>query len=139
MAPNPLVSIITPSFNQAPFLEATIKSVLDQEHPNIEYIVIDGGSTDGCVNILEKYSDRLDYWISEPDAGQTDAINKGFNMAKGEIFWYMGMPTLSTTRGSGLAGFQQQRRIMYDCVRDTFTYPNNRLSFAVDYGNKLGH
>ncbi len=89
MAHQPLVSIITPSFNQAPFLEATIQSVLDQDYPSIEYIVIDGGSTDGCLNILEKYSDRLDYWVSEPDAGQTDAINKGFNMAKGEIFAWL--------------------------------------------------
>jgi glycosyltransferase involved in cell wall biosynthesis len=86
MTDTPLVSIVTPSFNQAPFLEATIQSVLNQNYPNIEYIVIDGGSTDGCINILEKYSDKLSYWKSEPDAGQTDAINKGFNMAKGEIF-----------------------------------------------------
>jgi glycosyltransferase involved in cell wall biosynthesis len=82
----PLVSIVTPSFNQAPFLEATIQSVVDQDYPNVEYIVIDGGSTDGCVNILETYSNSLSYWKSEPDAGQTDAINKGFNMAKGEVF-----------------------------------------------------
>ena len=89
MAHTPLVSIVTPSFNQAPFLEATIQSVLEQDYPNIEYIVIDGGSTDGCVKILEKYSDQLSYWISEPDAGQTDAINKGFNLAKGEIFAWL--------------------------------------------------
>jgi glycosyltransferase involved in cell wall biosynthesis len=89
MTKTPLVSIVTPSFNQAPFLEATIQSVLEQEYPNIEYIVIDGGSTDGCVNILEKYSDHLESWISEPDDGQTDAINKGFNLARGEIFAWL--------------------------------------------------
>jgi glycosyltransferase involved in cell wall biosynthesis len=89
MTKTPLVSIVTPSFNQAPFLEATIQSVLEQEYPNIEYIVIDGGSTDGCVNILEKYSDHLESWISEPDDGQTDAINKGFNLARGEVFAWL--------------------------------------------------
>lgn len=89
MTDTPLVSIVTPSFNQANFLEATIQSVLSQDYPNIEYIVMDGGSTDGCVNILEKYAEQLTYWSSEPDAGQTDAINKGFNLARGEIFAWL--------------------------------------------------
>ncbi|NIM93312.1 MAG: glycosyltransferase [Anaerolineales bacterium] len=82
----PLVSIITPSFNQGQFLGATIRSVLDQDYPRIEYIVVDGGSTDGSVDILKGYSDDLSKWISEPDAGQTDAINKGFSIATGRIF-----------------------------------------------------
>jgi glycosyltransferase involved in cell wall biosynthesis len=89
MTDQPLVSIVTPSFNQANYLEATIQSVLSQDYPNIEYIVIDGGSTDGCVNILERYADQLTYWISEPDAGQTDAINKGFNLARGDVFAWL--------------------------------------------------
>jgi glycosyltransferase involved in cell wall biosynthesis len=81
----PLVSIVVPSFNQASFLEATVDSLLSQDYPLLEAIVVDGGSTDGSLEILRRYGPRLSRWISEPDAGQADAINKGLRMATGEI------------------------------------------------------
>ena len=82
----PRITIVTPSFNQAKYLPETIESILSQDYPNLEYIVIDGGSTDGSVDIIKKYESRLSYWVSEKDNGQSDAIMKGFERSTGELF-----------------------------------------------------
>jgi glycosyltransferase involved in cell wall biosynthesis len=87
--PRPSITIITPSLNQGAFIERTLRSVLDQGYERLEYLVLDGGSTDGTVDILRRYDDRLDWWVSEPDRGQTDALNKGLRRATGEVIGYV--------------------------------------------------
>jgi glycosyltransferase involved in cell wall biosynthesis len=94
----PRISIVTPSFNQGAFLEETIRSVLLQGYPNLEYIIIDGGSTDNSVEIISKYEPWLTYWVSERDRGQTHAINKGFNRATGQLFSYLNSDDLLAPR-----------------------------------------
>lgn len=84
----PLISVITPSYNQAQFIRATIDSVLSQDYPNLEYIVIDGGSIDGTLEILKSYGSKIK-WESGKDAGQSDAINKGLKLAQGELLAYL--------------------------------------------------
>ncbi|RLF26835.1 MAG: glycosyltransferase, partial [Thermoplasmata archaeon] len=85
----PRITIVTPSYNQGRFLEETILSVINQDYPNLEYFIIDGGSNDNSVDIIKKYEDKIDWWVSEPDEGQSDAINKGFSKATGDFLTWV--------------------------------------------------
>jgi glycosyltransferase involved in cell wall biosynthesis len=92
----PRVSLVTPSFNQARFLEDTILSVLNQGYPDLEYMVIDGGSTDGSPEVIRRHADRLAYWESTPDQGQSHAINKGWQRATGKYLWWLNSDDMLT-------------------------------------------
>lgn len=85
----PRITVITPSFNQGHLIEETINSVLDQNYPDLEYIVIDGGSTDATLEVIKKYEHKIAYWTSEPDGGQSEAINKGLRRATGDIVTWL--------------------------------------------------
>jgi len=119
MTNSPLVSIVTPSFNQAVYLEETIQSVLNQDYEPIEYIIVDGGSTDGSVEIIQRYAKKLGWWISEPDQGQTDAINKGFAHAQGEI----------------LAWLNSDDTYLPGAIREAVDYLKSQPQVGMVYGN----
>jgi hypothetical protein len=125
----PRISLVTPSFNQADFLEATLRSVLDQGYPNLDYIVIDGGSKDGSVEILRRYADRLSFWVSEPDGGHADAINKGFARSSGEIMGWINSDDILLPGSLRLVGslFAAHPQMEWLTSAGTVTEPEGRI------------
>jgi hypothetical protein len=136
---NPLVTIITPSYNQAAYLEQTLRSVLDQDYTPIEYLVVDGASTDGSPEIIRRYADRLAWWVSERDAGQAEAINKGLRRAKGEIVAWLNsddlyLPGAVAQAAAALGADSSLGMVFGDAVTiDSQGGVLNRLSFG-DWG-----
>jgi glycosyltransferase involved in cell wall biosynthesis len=135
----PLVSIITPSYNQAAYLEATIRSVLAQDYASLEYLIVDGASQDGSLEIIRRYADRLAWWVSEPDGGQAEAINKGFQHARGEILAWLNsddlyLPGAIQSALDALRANPQAGMVYGDAITiDPSGRPLNRLAFG-DWG-----
>lgn len=124
----PKITVVTPSYNQGRFIEETITSVIDQDYPNLEHIVMDGGSTDDTKAILERYSDQLAFWASERDEGQTDALIKGFRRATGDILCWLNSDDLfepGTLRFVG-SMFREQPTLRFLYGDSTWVDPDNK-------------
>ena len=100
----PRIALVTPVFNSAKYIEATIRSVLAQDYPNLDYFIVDGGSTDGTLDIIRKYEDKISGWISEPDRGMYDALNKGFARTTGEIMGWISATDILQVGGLSVVG-----------------------------------
>jgi len=148
---SPKISIVTPSYNQAQFLEKTILSVLNQNYPNLEYIIIDGGSTDGSLEVIKKYEKYLTYWVSEKDNGQADAVNKGFQKSSGEILAWLNADDLYLpgTLFKVKDNFQKDRENNFiyghsllidkkdNIMRVCYTIPQTYHSYIYDRGGNI--
>jgi glycosyltransferase involved in cell wall biosynthesis len=128
-SPWPCISIVTPSYNQGQFIEETIRSVLLQGYPNLEYIIIDGGSTDNSVEIIKKYSPWLAYWVSEKDRGQSHAINKGWERAHGEIIAYLNSDDIYTPGALEIVAKSFRKESNFSAVVGKTNYINTSSQF----------
>lgn len=138
----PTISIVMPSFNQGAFIERSILSIINQEYPSVQLIVIDGGSTDGTIDILKKYDYFIDCWISENDRGQSDALNKGFALATGDIFGWLNsddlyLPNAFFSAASALAKHTQKMIVFGDWLSiddsDNIIDYNHAFNFSLNH------
>ncbi|MGB9762804.1 MAG: glycosyltransferase family 2 protein [Minisyncoccia bacterium] len=128
----PLITVITVVFNGAKTLEDTIKSVINQTYPNVEYIIIDGGSTDGTLDIIKKYEDQIDYWISEPDKGIYDAMNKGIEVAVGRWINLLNSGDIYF-EDKGIEKIMLDRNLnLYDCIVSGWICNDGKVSFMLE-------
>jgi glycosyltransferase involved in cell wall biosynthesis len=137
---NPLISIITVTFNNSRSLEQTIKSVLELEYPNIEYIIIDGGSKDGTVEILRRNNDLIDYWVSEPDDGIYDAMNKGWSLANKDAFiLYLGAGDTIKSLPSDMATYKSTEIVYGKVLLGGGKTFESKADFRLRLTNTLHH
>ncbi len=117
----PLFSVVTVVYNTADYIEQTIQSVLSQSYPDVEYIIVDGGSTDGSLDIIEKYDDQIDYWVSEADQGIYDAMNKGIQLCTGELIKLLNADDLLTNRAISDYVDAYERETGSDVILNSYT------------------
>ena len=132
MHQHPKITIITPSLNQGQFIEETITSVINQDYPNLQYIIIDGGSTDNTVDIIKKYESKIDYWVSEKDNGQCSAINKGLKIANGDIInWLNSDDMLADNSLNSISEFYNANKHCNIFIGQTIYFNNNKSTKTI--------